>query len=71
MKLAKHGQDLRFDAPAVGPKTIETMAETGARTLAIEAGAAIVLEGDRLCVLADRHSITVVGCGPEGRIDGA
>ena len=66
VKMAKRGQDLRFDAPAVGPNTIETMAETGVRTLALEAGAAIVLEGDRVCVLADRHDITVLGCTPAG-----
>jgi len=70
VKMAKHGQDMRFDAPAVGPTTIETMAETGARTLAVEAGAAIVLEGDRVCMLADRHGIAVVGCSAAGEVSG-
>lgn len=68
VKMAKHGQDMRFDAPAVGPTTIETMAETGVRTLAVEAGAAIVLEGDRVCMLADRYGIAVLGCDTAGEI---
>lgn len=68
VKMAKHGQDMRFDAPAVGPTTIETMAATGARTLAVEAGAAIVLEGDRVCMLADRHGIAVLGCNAAGEV---
>jgi len=70
VKMAKHGQDMRFDAPAIGPTTIETMAVTGARTLAVEAGAAIVLEGERVCVLADRHGIAVLGCDASGEVTG-
>jgi DUF1009 family protein len=68
VKVAKHGQDMRFDVPAVGPTTIETMAASGARTLAIEAGAAILLEGDRMAVLADQHGISVVGCTLDGEV---
>ena len=68
MKVAKRGQDLRFDAPAVGPQTIETMAAAGVYTLAVEAGAAIILEGDRMCALADRHGISVVGCTADGEV---
>jgi DUF1009 family protein len=71
VKTAKHGQDLRFDAPAVGPATIETMVSSGARTLAVEAGAAIVLEGDRVCALAERHGVAVVACTPEGEVPDA
>jgi DUF1009 family protein len=68
VKVAKRGQDMRFDAPAVGPQTIETMAAAGVSTLAVEAGAAIVLEGDRVCALAERHGITVVGCTADGEV---
>jgi DUF1009 family protein len=68
VKVAKHGQDMRFDAPAVGPQTIETMARSGVTTLAVEAGAAIILEGDRVCALAVRHGISVVGCTADGEV---
>jgi DUF1009 family protein len=68
VKIAKHGQDLRFDVPAVGPQTIENMAAAGVRTLAVQAGTAIILEGDRLCALADRHGVSVVGCTADGEV---
>jgi UDP-2,3-diacylglucosamine hydrolase len=38
VKLCKPGQDERFDLPAIGLKTLETMAQAGASALAIEAG---------------------------------
>ena len=70
VKLAKRGQDLRFDVPAVGPATIETMAAAGARTLAVEAGRAIVLEGDRVSRLAENSGISVLGCTADGEVAG-
>ncbi len=68
VKAAKPGQDMRFDVPAVGPRTIETMVRAGARVLAVQAGAAIMLEGERLIELANRHGVTVVGCDEYGSI---
>ncbi len=44
VKVCKPGQDLRFDVPAVGPRTIETMAAASARVLALEAGRTILLD---------------------------
>ena len=37
-KAAKPGQDLRFDRPAIGPATIELLAEIGAAMIGVEAG---------------------------------
>jgi hypothetical protein len=68
VKGAKQGQDMRFDVPAVGPETIETMAGAGARTLAVEAGAAILLDGDDFVRRADRHGIDVVGWQRDGEV---
>jgi len=70
VKAAKPDQDMRFDVPAIGPRTIEIMAECGARTLAVEAGRCIVLDGERVAELAARHRISVVGCNREGDIGG-
>ena len=39
----KPQQDLRFDLPAVGPRTIEIMASVKASVLAVEAGRTIIL----------------------------
>lgn len=69
VKGAKNGQDMRFDVPAVGPETIETMAGAGAKTLAVEAGAAIVLDCDDFLRLAARHGIDVVGWRNDGEVE--
>src|SRR5262249_48402169 len=43
-KAAKPGQDLRFDRPAIGPATINLLAELNAALLGIEGGVTLVLE---------------------------
>ena len=68
VKAAKRGQDMRFDVPAVGPRTVETMAANGARTLAVEAGRAILLEAENVAKLATHHQITVVGYTEDGEV---
>ncbi len=60
VKRLKPGQDERFDLPAVGPGTVDVMAEVGARVLAVEAGKTLLLEADRLLATAERARITVV-----------
>jgi DUF1009 family protein len=59
VKVAKPGQDMRFDVPTVGPQTIESMREAGGRVLAIEAGKTILLDEPATLALADRYGITV------------
>ena len=53
VKVAKPGQDRRFDVPTVGKQTIETMHQAGARVLAIEAGQTILLDEVETIALAD------------------
>ncbi len=60
VKRFKPGQDERFDLPAVGPGTVDVMAEVGARVLAVEAGKTLLLEADRLLATAERARITVL-----------
>ncbi len=62
-KAAKPGQDLRFDRPAIGPATIELLAEIGARLIGVEAGQALILERQRTIELAHKYGITVYGHG--------
>jgi len=64
VKRPKPGQDLRFDLPAVGPGTVETLARAGGGVLAVEAGRTIVLEREALIAAADRLGIAVVGVAP-------
>lgn len=61
VKAVKPQQDRRFDLPAIGPSTIESMKKAGCRVLAIEAGATLVMDPEELIRRADRAGIAVVG----------
>jgi DUF1009 family protein len=60
-KAAKPGQDLRFDRPAIGPATIELLADIGAAMIGVEAGTCLMLERDRTLALARSANVTVFG----------
>ena len=60
VKVSKPGQDLRFDVPAVGMTTIETMREVDARVLALEAGRTIMIDRDEMIRAADASGIVIV-----------
>ncbi len=61
VKVAKPHQDLRFDVPTVGLRTIEGLKSAGAKCLAVEAGKVILLEKAQLLAAADKARIAVVG----------
>ena len=61
VKVAKPGQDMRFDVPVVGVATIEAMTSAGADGLSIDAGRTLVLDGTAFIEAADRAGIVVVG----------
>jgi hypothetical protein len=60
VKIAKPNQDLRFDVPVVGVKTIEVMHQAGATCLALEAGKCLLLDGDAVLRSANDAKIAVV-----------
>ncbi len=60
VKICKPNQDVRFDVPAIGAGTIETMAAAGAAVLAVEAGRAVVFDREEMVRLADEAGIAVV-----------
>jgi UDP-2,3-diacylglucosamine hydrolase len=60
-KAAKPGQDLRFDRPAIGPATIDLLAEIGAAMIGVEAHGAMILERDRTLERAQSLGITLYG----------
>jgi hypothetical protein len=66
VKVSKPRQDPRFDLPAVGPDTIEILAEGKAAALAVEAGRTLVVDRARVLELADAHGIALLGIGAEG-----
>jgi DUF1009 family protein len=59
VKVAKPGQDMRFDVPVVGLKTIETMARAGASCLAVDAGRCLLLDGAAIIHAADEAGIAL------------
>jgi UDP-2,3-diacylglucosamine hydrolase len=61
IKVRKPGQDLRFDLPAIGPKTIATMQEVKAAVLAVEAGYALLFDREAVVKAADAAGMVVVG----------
>ena len=61
VKRCKPQQDLRFDLPAVGPRTIEVMESVKASVLALEAGRGILLDRDETIAKANRAGIAIVG----------
>ncbi len=61
VKLSKPQQDLRFDVPAVGRDTIQTMQEVQARVLALEAGKTLIFDREDMTALADQARIAVWG----------
>lgn len=65
VKVAKPQQDMRFDVPAVGLSTIETMKQAGASCLAIEADKTIIIDADETVALADRYGISIVALSAE------
>src|SRR5512140_3319095 len=60
VKVAKPGQDMRFDVPVVGVKTIETMRTAGATCLAVDAGKCLLIDGERIIEAANGAAICVV-----------
>jgi DUF1009 family protein len=61
VKRCKPQQDMRFDLPAVGPRTIDVMSSVKASVLAVEAGRTIFLDRDLLLTKAQSAGIAVVG----------
>jgi DUF1009 family protein len=68
VKLAKPKQDMRFDVPVVGSRTLETMASVGAKVLAVEAGKTLLFDKAELLADADRRGLSVVGVERPGGI---
>jgi len=65
VKVAKPEQDLRFDVPAFGADTIETMHASGCAVLAVQAGITLMIEKQKIAGLADKYGISIYGYQPD------
>jgi UDP-2,3-diacylglucosamine hydrolase len=61
VKAPKSGQDLRFDLPTIGPRTIDAAVNAQLAGVAIVAGNTIVVEPQAMIEAADAAGLFVTG----------
>ncbi|MFH0298414.1 UDP-2,3-diacylglucosamine diphosphatase LpxI [Bradyrhizobium sp. 31Argb] len=61
VKAPKSGQDLRYDLPTVGPRTVEGAAKAGLAGIAVIAGNTLAAEPQAMIEAADARRLFVVG----------
>jgi DUF1009 family protein len=62
VKVAKPGQDFRFDVPVVGLETARSAVAAQAAVLAVEAGRTLFVQRPETLALLDAHRIALWGC---------
>ena len=65
VKAAKPRQDMRFDVPVVGLRTIEVMQRAGVTALAIDAGRILLFDRPKLLEAADAAGMTIEAFAPD------
>ncbi len=65
VKVAKPKQDMRFDVPVIGIRTVETMIRAGATCLSVEVGRTLLFDREALLERAGAAGIAIVG-SPRG-----
>ncbi len=72
VKVSKPRQDMRFDVPVVGPKTVEVMQQCHVSALAMDADRTLLFDRERIIELADAAGIAMEAFPPEpgARVEG-
>lgn len=60
VKTSKPNQDMRFDVPLVGLRTIKNLIRIRANCLAFEAEKTLLLDREKCTELADKNNISIV-----------
>jgi hypothetical protein len=60
-KVSRPGQDMRFDLPVVGRRTMEVLAESRAAAFILEAGKTLMLDPEEFIARAMQSKIILVG----------
>jgi DUF1009 family protein len=68
VKIAKPNQDMRFDVPVIGVKTIEVMRDAGATCLALDAEKCLLLDGETILEAANAGEMAVVADSVQGDV---
>ncbi|MCE5299590.1 MAG: UDP-2,3-diacylglucosamine diphosphatase LpxI [Spirochaetia bacterium] len=61
VKMARPEQDMRFDIPAIGTRTLKLIKSLGGRGIIVEAGRTFLLNKDELLRYADANDIFIYG----------
>ncbi len=71
VKIKKPSQDFRFDLPATGLKTIESLISVKGAVLAVEAGQSLLFDRDIMIRTADQKGVVIVGITeqPDGTLE--
>jgi hypothetical protein len=71
VKIKKPSQDFRFDLPATGLTTIESLASVKGAVLAVEAGQSLLFDRDIMIRTADKKGLVIVGITekPDGTLE--
>jgi DUF1009 family protein len=70
VKVSKPRQDMRFDVPVVGLKTVEVMQRCHASALAMDAGRTLLMDRERVLELANAAGIAIEVFQPASRTSG-
>ena len=60
VKMSKPHQDLRFDIPVIGPRTIKIMIKANISCLAVEAHKTLIIDREKSIALANQRRICIV-----------
>ncbi|GAB4169879.1 MAG: UDP-2,3-diacylglucosamine diphosphatase LpxI [Terrimicrobiaceae bacterium] len=61
VKVTKPGQDMRFDVPVIGSRTLETAHQSGVSVIAVESGRTLLLDKPSLAGDAANKGISLYG----------
>jgi len=61
VKVSRPQQDMRFDLPVLGMKTLEVSRECNVSALAVDSGKTLIIEKSRFLESADEMGLTVLG----------
>ncbi len=61
VKVSKPNQDVRFDVPVLGEKTIQIAVQSGIKGIVCEAGSTLLLRSLKVYELAEKYRITLYG----------
>lgn len=60
VKVSKPGQDMRFDVPVIGPRTVKSCREAGVRVIAVEARKTLLLEKEAIFEACEAGKVSLV-----------